>query len=45
MQMNGNNIETQEVIFNKEPDIIMGIDYIEEMKQLQKDIEEVKKND
>ena len=45
MHMNGNNIETQEVIFNKEPDIIMGIDYIEEMKQLQKDIEEVKKND
>ena len=45
MQMNGNNIETQEVIFNKEPDIIMGRDYIEEMEQLQKDIEEVKKND
>jgi len=34
----------QQPIFNKEPDIIMGADYIEEMKQLDIDIKKIKKN-
>jgi len=38
------NPNEQPVIFNKEPDIIMGADYIEQMKQFHKDLEEIKKN-
>ena len=34
----------QQPIFNKEPDIIMGADYIEQMKQLDLDIKKIKKN-
>jgi len=37
-------IMEQKHIFNKEPDIIMGRDYIEQMKELHKDIEDAKKN-
>lgn len=34
---------SQQPIFNKESDIIMEVDYIEQMRQLYKDIEEAKK--
>ena len=37
-------IMEQKPIFNKEPDIIMGRDYIEQMKKLHKDIEDAKKD-